>query len=581
MCGISGIVGRGLAPAQMQAKLEAMIASQRHRGPDMEGRYFDPRGMAAFALNRLSIIDLSDAGRQPMTDPESGLTITLNGEIYNFVELREELKSYPYRSRTDTEVVLAAYREWGEACLDRLYGMFAFLMWDERKQRLFAARDRFGVKPLHYYFREGEPMLIASEIQTLFAAGAPKKMNAATWATYFADGLHDHSANTFWEDIYSLPPGHSFAWENGKLSVKCWYDLAERTGCEYDSRPADVVQAEYLAVLKDSVRLRFRSDVPVGINLSGGLDSSILLALVQALQGDDSNMEAFTYVTGDSNYDELPWVQRMLEGTQHPSVVYQLNPAEVPALAESVQHHESEPFGGLPTLAYARLFERAREHGVTVVMDGQGMDEQWAGYDYYAGLNGNGAGGHASPIQGTKQRTTRPECLLPDFRSLAAPFVAPTPFPDALRNRQYAYTRYTKMPKALRFNDRISMRASVELREPFLDHRLFELALKQPRERKIVNGTRKKMLRDVAGHLIARSIVEAPKRPVQTPQREWLRGQLKPWAESCIEKALQMYGNNWLDSALVRAQWHEYCLGQSDNSFHVWQWISLGLACKS
>jgi asparagine synthase (glutamine-hydrolysing) len=137
------------------------------------------------------------------------------------------------------------------------------------------------------------------------------------------------------------------------------------------------------------------------------------------------------------------------------------------------------------------------------------------------------------------------------------------------------------MPKALRFNDRISMRSSIELREPFLDHRLFELAFRQPVERKIENGTRKKMLRDIAKYLVAASVVEAPKRPVQTPQREWLRGELRGWAGQCIETALQQYGNTWLDTESVRKQWHEYCLGQGDNSFHVWQWISLGLSCQS
>jgi asparagine synthase (glutamine-hydrolysing) len=553
-----------------------MIEVQRHRGPDMVGRYFDPNGVCALALNRLSILDLSDAGRQPMTDPESGLTIALNGEIYNFLELRQELRDYPYHSQTDTEVVLAAFKKWGEACLDRFIGMFAFLIWDERKQRLFAARDRFGVKPLHYYHREGQPMLFASEIETLFAGGAPRNAKPSTWATYLVDGLHDHSDETFFEDIYSLPPGHALTWEAGKIAVECWYDLAEHVGPGYDTRPIAEVEDEYLSLMKDSVKLRFRSDVPVGINVSGGLDSSILVGVVQAVNGPESNIEAFTYTTGNPDYDELPWVKKMLEGTKHPCIVYQLRPEEVPALAASVQRHESEPFGGMPTLAYARLFDQARADGVTVVMDGQGMDEQWAGYDYYAKLS-NGAS-PASPIQGTKQRTTRPECLSPEFRNLAKPFVAPQPFPDALRNRQYADTRFTKMPKALRFNDRISMRSSIELREPFLDHRLFELAFRQPRERKIENGTRKKLLRDVARRLVTASVVEAPKRPVQTPQREWLRGELKGWAGQCIETALQRYGNTWLDPAAVRNQWHEYCLGQCDNSFHIWQWISLGLA---
>jgi asparagine synthase (glutamine-hydrolysing) len=456
--------------------------------------------------------------------------------------------------------------------------MFALLIWDERKQRLFAARDRFGVKPLHYYQHGSEPILFASEIQTLFAGGAPRRMKASTWATYLVDGLHDHSAETFWEDIYSLPPGHFMIWEAGKVSVKCWYDLAERVGSGFDARPVAAVEEEYLALMKDSIKLRFRSDVPVGINVSGGLDSSILVGLVQAVHGANSNIEAFTYVTGNPDYDELPWVKKMLEGTQHPSIIYQLVPEEVPDLAASVQRHQSEPFGGMPTLAYARLFDRARADGVTVVMDGQGMDEQWAGYDYYAASTN---GSPASPIQGTKQRTTRPECLLPDFRSLAKPFAPPHPFPDALRNRQYLDTRYTKMPKALRFNDRISMRSSIELREPFLDHRLFELAFRQPVERKIENGTRKKLLRDVAKHLVTASVVEAPKRPVQTPQREWLRGELRGWAGECIERALQEHGNTWLDAEAVRKQWQEYCSGLGDNSFHVWQWISLGLSSQS
>ena len=255
-------------------------------------------------------------------------------------------------------------------------------------------------------------------------------------------------------------------------------------------------------LLKDSVKLRFRSDVPVGINVSGGLDSSILAGPGASAAGRDSNIEAFTYVTGDPNYDELPWVKKMLEGTRHPSIVYQLDPAEVP--------DSPHPFSGIRANHSAAcrrwltrgLFDRARAHGVTVVMDGQGMDEQWAGYDYYS--QGHEETRLLRTLLRFKGRSNAPRArnafrrIFALWRSLS---LAPHPFPDALRNRQYPDTRYTKMPKALRFNDRISMRASVELREPFLDHRLFELALRQPVERKIENGTRKKMLRNIARHL--------------------------------------------------------------------------------
>ncbi len=575
MCGIAGIFG----PGWERAQLEAMVASQVHRGPDASGIYVDATGRAGLGHNRLSIIDLTRAGQQPLCSGDGHLWIVFNGEIYNYLELRAELSDYPYRSRTDTEVILAAYERWGEACLDRFIGMFAFLIWDERDGRLFAARDRFGVKPLNYYVRSDGTLLLASEIKALHAAGVPPRPDPTTWSTYLTFGLHDHSERTFWEGVRSLPPGHSLVWQGGQMRFSCWYDLAERSGSETDQRALQVVREEYLALLGESVRLRFRSDVPVGINLSGGLDSSTLLGLVQAVEGAESEVKAFTFITNDPHYDELPWVEQMLAQTRHPSVICRLEPREVPALAESLQAHQDEPFGGLPTLAYARLFERARAEGVVVLLDGQGMDEQWAGYDYY--LTAVEGGGALNLVQGVTGRAVRAECLTPEFRALAEPFTSPRKFPDLLRNIQYRDARYTKIPRALRFNDRASMRSSTELREPFLDHRLFELALRQPPERKIDQGVCKRLLRQIAQRLLPHGVVEAPKRPLQTPQREWLRGPLARWANDCLEQALCQHGGTWLDTRAVRAAWRDYCDTGSDNSFYLWQWISLALAARS
>ena len=574
MCGIAGIFG----PNWRRAQLEAMIASQRHRGPDAEGMYIDSTGTTGLGHNRLSIIDLSPAGRQPMSSNDGRCRIVFNGEIYNYLELRNEIGDYPYHSQTDTEVILAAYERWGHGCLDRFIGMFAFLIWDERERCLFAARDRFGVKPLYYHQQPDGTLLLASEIKALHAAGVPMRPDQVAWSTYLTYGAYDHSERTFWKGIKALPPGHTLVWQDGEVRLSCWYDLAKRVGAEFDERPSAIVEEEYMALLNESVRLRFRSDVPVGINLSGGLDSSTLLGLVQAVQGAESDVKAFTFVTGDSQYDELPWVERMLARTRHPSVVCRLEPSDVPALSESVQAHQDEPFGGLPTLAYARLFERAQAEGVIVLLDGQGMDEQWAGYDYYqAAMDGTAAG----LVQGAQEKPVRPDCLGPEFRALAAAFEPPQPFPDQLRNLQYRDARYTKIPRALRFNDRVSMRSSTELREPFLDHRLFELALSQPLERKIIDGTRKWLLRKMARQLLPRGVVEAPKRPLQTPQREWLRGPLQRWASDCIEESLNVYGGTWMDADAVRRAWRNYCGGASDNSFYVWQWINLGLMVET
>ncbi len=573
MCGIAGIYGEGWTKSQ----LEAMVNSQRHRGPDATGVEIMSGSRVGLGHNRLSIIDLSAAGGQPMSNDDGSLWVVFNGEIYNYIELRAELADYPYRSRTDTEVILAAYERWGDDCLDRFIGMFAFLLWDARNERLLAARDRFGVKPLYYARRPGGSILFASEIKALHAAGLPARFDEKSWATYLATGLHEHTNRTFWQEIKALPPGHALSLQDGQIIIRRWYDLAERSGVEFDHRPTGEIEEEYLALLNESVKRRFRSDVPVGVNLSGGLDSSILLGLVHKSQGVESDIKAFSFVTGDPNYDELPWVERMLAQTRHPLIICELQPENVPSLAESVQVAQDEPFGGLPTVAYARLFERARAEGVTVLLDGQGLDEQWAGYDYYSSaLNGGSAG----VVQGTKEIPVRPECLTPEFRALAEPFSTPQVFTDPLRNLQYRDARFIKIPRALRFNDRVSMRVSTELREPFLDHRLFELALCQSPERKIFNGAHKWLLRRIAANLLPAGIVEAPKRPLQTPQREWLRGPLRGWASDCIEVALSAFGGQWLNADKVRATWQSYCDGAGDNSFFIWQWISLGMMKK-
>jgi asparagine synthase (glutamine-hydrolysing) len=574
MCGIAGLFGNGWTARE----LDTMVAHQRHRGPDAQAKYVDFSGQALLGHDRLSIIDLSDAGSQPMASGDGRLIISFNGEIYNYLELRSELARYPFRSHSDTEVVLAAYERWGEACLDHFVGMFAFMIWDTYEQRLFAARDRFGVKPFYYHVQNDGKLAVASEIGALRAVGVATGPDPVAWATYLSRGLHEYSSRTFWLGIQALPAGHKLSWQCGRMKSSRWYDLAAAAGGRLDERSDCEVENEYLAILQESVRLRFRADVPVGINLSGGLDSSVLLGLVQAVQGPESDVFAFTFATNDSRYDELPWVHQMLARTNHRLVTCELRPEQVPKLASSVQAHQDEPFGGIPTLAYARIFEEAQEKGITVLLDGQGMDEQLAGYDYY---RVDGRHSDMPVVQGSLSSPIRPQCLRPEFAILADSFEAPQPFPDALRNLQYRDAAFTKMPRALRFNDRVSMRCSTELREPFLDHRLFELAFRQPEGRKIHDETGKWMLRTIASRLLPADLVAAPKRPIQTPQREWLRGPLSGWAEECIRNATSVAGGEWVDTNRALADWHRFKAGEGDNSFFVWQWINLGLASAS
>ena len=565
MCGVAGVFG----PGDLSTAIEAMVGRLRHRGPDARGIEVMPGG--ALGSTRLSIIDLSPAGTQPLQGP-GGTWIAFNGEIYNHVELRRELTGHAFRTRTDTEVLLAAYERWGAGCLDRLIGMFAVAWWDEPNRSLVAARDRFGVKPL-YHATVDDRLLVASEIDALFAAGVPAEPDSTAWATYLATGRLDHTPRTFWHGVSALPAGHLLRWRDGTLSVEPWYDVAERVGDEDDRRPLAEVEEEYADLLGDSVRLRFRADVPVGIALSGGLDSATLLGLVGP-HGGEGGLTAYTFTTGDDRYDELPWVRQMLERTPHHAVEVRLEPDAVPALAGAVQRHQDEPFGGLPTLAYTALFQRARADGTIVVLDGQGMDEQWAGYDYFA----TPGVADAPVVQGTADPPVRPDCLRPEFAGDADDWSPPTAFTDPLRRLQHRDLGSTKLPRALRFTDRASMQASVELREPFLDHRLVELALRQPADRKIRDGVHKWSLRRISADLLPQSVVDAPKRPVQTPQREWLRGPLRGWAEELVDVALGAVGDTWLEPDQVRDVWDGFARGEGDNGYFAWQWVNLGLA---
>ncbi len=571
MCGISGLFGH----AAEAPRVAAMVAAQHHRGPDDSGVYRDPLGRGALGHNRLAILDPSPAGHGPMPSHDGRYWISFNGEIYNYLELRRELCDHPYRSGTDTEVALAAFARWGPACLDRFVGMFAMLVWDEEEGRLFAARDRFGVKPLVYAPLAGGGLALASEARALHAAGVPAVHDETAWATYLTTGLHDHGERTFWAGVHALRPGHWLSWQDGRVAVGAWYDLAERVGPELDERADEAVAADCLGLLEEAVALRFRSDVPVGINLSGGLDSSLLFRLTDRIAG-GRGITAYTFVTGDRRYDELPWVRAMTETIGQELVVCPLEPADVPRQAARVQRHQDGPFGGLPTLAYAQLFETARAGGCTVLLDGQGLDEQWAGYDYYAD-----AGREGRIVQAAGARFVRPECLHPEFRRLGERFDAPAPFPDAMRNLQYRDIAHTKIPRSMRFNDRVSMHASVELREPFLDHRLFELALRQPEDRKVRNGERKWLLRELEALGIPSTVRHAPKRPLQTPQREWLRGPLADWAEETIEAGLATLARDWFDAGTVRREWAEYRAHGGDNSFFAWQWINVGLVAQA
>jgi asparagine synthase (glutamine-hydrolysing) len=503
--------------------------------------------------------------------------VVLNGEIYNYLELRRELPEYQFTTGTDTEVLLAAFDRWGSACLERLIGMFAFITYDTQTGEVFAARDRFGVKPLFYAKLPGGGLALASEIKALHRAGLPRSPDPATWANYLGGGMTDHTPRSFWADVWQVPPGgYLVSTADGGCRIGIWYDLGAVVSTNGpDLRDDSEVEEELDALLAESLRLRLRADVPVGICLSGGLDSSLLLSLVASAGRND--LSAFTFECGVPEYDETPWVRQALAGRAHPLHIVRLDPGDVPALAGEVLAFQDEPFGGVPTLGMACVHACAKTKGVTVLLDGNGLDEAWAGYDYYQRPTERGS--WRLRVQGSSfdSSATREQCLEPSFRALIEPPRNGREFSDPVTHLQYLDLRFLKIPRAMRFADRVSMMHSRELREPFLDYRLVELGLRQPLHRKIRNGAGKWLVRQLARRRLGDGLAVAPKRPVQTPQREWLRGPLAEWVSDHIEQALGGWGRDWLQPDRVRAEWQHYRDRGRDDSFLVWQWLMLGL----
>ncbi|TXE05847.1 asparagine synthase (glutamine-hydrolyzing) [Gelidibacter salicanalis] len=564
MCGIAGIIGD-----YKNYDFNRMLWCQNHRGPDAT-QVFQDKDLAVLGHNRLAIIDLSFEANQPFLDGSSRYVIVFNGEIYNYIELKSELKSaYNFKTESDTEVLLAAYMVYGKECLHKLNGMFAFAIWDLQNQHLFAARDRFGVKPFFYTNVKGA-FLFSSEIKAIHNSGTPKEPNQKVWINYFSSGSYGMPNETFWEEVHQLPPGHYLEYQGDTTSITKWYDFVLAVKNQPQINDYNQAKEHYKSLLLESIKLRFRADVPIGINISGGLDSSALLAFVNVYTSNSSQIEAFTFYTGNSDYDELPWVEDMIKHYPNPLHKVLLSSVEVPGLIEKISEHQDEPFGGIPTLAYAKLFECASKKGIKVLLDGQGMDEQLAGYDYYTN-------NVKSSIQGVTKSPFRPEILKEHLLIYTKTIVYPTPFDNAVQNLQYRDLFYTKIPRALRFNDRISMAFSTELREPFLDYKMVEFAFSLPIEYKINKNQSKKILRDILKDYVPDTLAYAPKRPLQTPQREWLGHELKGYVESHLFHIKSGPFKDWFCADAIDKVWNDYCNGDNESSFHIWQLVNFSV----
>ena len=438
MCGIAGAIG-----LQNQAIAESTIRSMmhqiRHRGPDDEGEFVE--GNVGLGFVRLSILDLSAAGHQPMHSTDERYIITFNGEIFNYLELRAELSSmgYEFRSQTDTEVLLNAYKYWGEECLHHFRGMWSFAIWDRHENKLFASRDRFGVKPF-YYIHINNTFAFASEPKAFWAAELIKKeWNNVVLSRYLSQANYGMPDECMFTNIHQLPGGHSLTWQADKISIKKWYHFEKEVHKIKHTKSALEIQNELKALLEENIKLRLRADVPIGFNLSGGVDSTLLFQLIrQQLNFDKTS--AFTFYSNDAKYDETDWVKQIIGNTGFKWQKCLVDKYSIPEFAEKIQYHADEPYSGIATLAYARTFEEARKNNYIVLLDGSGIDEQFAGYDYYTKSTDVN-------VQGTTTSPFRLNCLDRDFIALSNKPSYPKPFADDILNLQYRDTLYTKLQR--------------------------------------------------------------------------------------------------------------------------------------
>ena len=608
MCGIAGFVGPTIGE-------RAPLQTLAHRGPDDAGWVAHAPHLNAHAIHalllhrRLSILDLSTAGRQPMTTADGRCTIVFNGEIFNYRELREELQKLGcnFHTQTDTEVLLQAYVQWGAACLGKLIGMFALAITDERRSVLFLARDFFGIKPL-YYVQSASGFAFASEIKALLDwLPIQRAVEPTRLYEYLRFGRTDHGERTLWRDIYQVPAAHYLEVPLDRVEraspVRYW-DLPS-------DGPIDISFDEATRRVREmflqNMRLHLRSDVPVGAALSGGIDSSAIVAAMRVV-APKSEIHAFSYIADEPAISEEPWVD--LLGAHAGAIVHKVraSPDDLLADLDRLIYTQDEPFGSTSIYAQFRVFDLARQHGVKVMLDGQGADEMLAGYRQYVparlgSLLRQGRLGEAyrfanraAELPGMRGRLRlwlqAGRLLMP---ALGARWLCPAWLNsrwfqergvelgatrrrcgrDVMRDELCQSVAATSLPMLLRYEDRNSMAASVESRVPFLTPAFAELVLRLPEEHLLAaDGTSKNVFRAAMRGIVPDAILQRrDKIGFATPEKRWLH-KLRPWVDTTLasERARRIPA---LNLAAVERDWRAVQAGRARFDFRIWRWVNL------
>ena len=623
MCGITGFVDFRCEPARTEEEraqiLESMCRVIRHRGPDDQGVLLKPG--VGFGMRRLSIIDLA-GGHQPISNEDNSVTIVFNGEIYNYRELQKELQSRGHRFRTnsDTETIVHAYEEFGAACVDHLRGMFAFAIWDDREKQLFIARDRVGKKPLYYSVTRGGTLVFGSELKSLLEhPEVERNINPQALDAYFSLGYVPDPISIF-ENVEKLPPGHHLTFTNGRLTVERYWDFSyQSNGNGGNGHRASDYLDELRALLDEAVKLRLVSDVPLGAFLSGGVDSSTVVALMARHM--EQPVKTFSIGFNEDSYDELKYARLTAKrfGTDHHEFLVTPDICEV---VDQLAWHFDEPFAdssAIPTYVVSKL---AREH-VKVVLTGDGGDELFAGYSRYVterqrskfdlvpravkeGLMDplsrampHGAWGRNYLQNVSLDPISRYLDTVSVFTGLNKSSLYSADFSDQLRNSNHLSLYFHELSRNVKTSapldsllyidsktylpgdiltkvDRMSMAVSLEARVPLLDHKLIEFVTRIPAGMKLAGIETKHLFKQAIADLVPAEIINRPKQGFGVPIQQWINQQLRERIRDTLNDPRTLQ-RGYVSRSHVELLLDEHERGRRDHAMALWSLLMLEL----
>ena len=580
MCGIAGQYCFGTNTPDKDL-LKRMSEILKHRGPDGEGSYFNNK--IGLVHRRLAIIDLSENAHQPMFNEDGSVVIVFNGEIYNYVHLRDILKKlgHIFKSESDTEVIIHAYEEWGIKCLQEFNGMWAFALWDDKKKLLFCARDRFGIKPFYYTFINNS-IIFASEIKSLLEHPAVgKEANRVAIDMFLSSGALDFSHMTMFNGIYQIQPSRGFViTENGMRDFQ-YYDY--KVSSELKSKTDDKnISDNLLRLLNYSVKRHLQSDVPIGTCLSGGLDSSTIVKLIKS-----DKQKTFSAQFKDKRFDESEYCNYITSDKSIDSYSVEPSPLDIPKDLENLIYYQDEPFGSLSIYAQYCVM-RLAQGKVKVLLDGQGADELFAGYLTYQP-------GYIKELLYKKEFKLFLKELVgsiyhhKDFylyviknkffrsRKFALNYTVSVRYKGSLSNILYNEMRFTNLQSLLHFEDRNSMAFSIESRVPYLDIWVVNFVSGLSYDQKIRNGVTKISLRNAVKGIVPEKIrMRMDKMGFVTPEEVWMKNDLKDFVIDIITSESFNSRRLW-DTTKIRYEYQKFLEGKTGYTPEFWRVVCVEL----